>query len=252
VSLRALVAAVVLAAGVTACEGRDTPEPPSRPLADIGGCIQPDEASLEIYDDGTVSAAVAIFGAGRAGVVVSHEENVSVCNWLRAAEQLGRAGYSVLLYDRLHGSEGAVVPAMAGLMRQRGVRRLAVVGGSGGGVVSLGEAVFMSPPPEAVVSVSGADESTTRIVGRLRTPLLQIVAEDDPTMRAAAATHAAAGPIEHRLVVLPGKAHASMLFPVHARALRVVERFLRRVMPPERIAGAGGGTRTLTPEGTAT
>jgi hypothetical protein len=238
VSLRALLAAAVLVASVTACttssrsDQASSPRLSDRPLRDIGGCIQADEASLELYDDGDVTAAVALIGSGRSGVVVSHEENVSVCNWVRAADALARAGYAVLLYERISGSAGAFVPAMAELMRQRGARRVALLGGAAGGALSISEAAFMEPPPSAVVSLAGADTGTVQAVRELPAPLLQIVSEGDAAFAPALATDAAAGPGRHRLLVLSGNAHASMIFPVHARAMRAVVGFLRRVMPP--------------------
>jgi hypothetical protein len=240
VSPRAVLAAVVLTACICSCDAAP-PEaaPPDARLSgsdlageQIGGCIQAHEAKLEVYDDGEVSAAVALMGEGRAGVVVSYEENGSVCNWLAAAKRLTEAGYTVLLYDRLRGREGAFVPAMTRLIRQRGVQEVALLGGAVGGAVSISEAAFLQPPPSAVVSLAGADTGTALVAGKLPSPLLQVVARKDPALQAAVDTHGAAGPRGHRLLVLPGNAHASMLFPVHAQALRAIERFLRRVMPP--------------------
>lgn len=235
-SPRAVLAAVVLTAGISSCDASQTEADDSTAsdlaVEQVGGCIQADEADLEVYRDDEVTAAVALMGEGRAGVVVSYEENGSVCNWLAAAERLTEAGYTVLLYDRLHGSEGAFVPAMTTLIRQRGVQEVALLGGSVGGAVSISEAAFLQPPPRAVVSLAGADTGTVSVARELPSPLLQVVARHDPAWQAAVETHGAAGPRGHRLLVLPGKAHASMLFPVHARALRAIERFLRRVMPP--------------------
>ena len=139
-SLRAVLAAVVLTAGISSCDvsrpDADRSTASNLTIEQVGGCIQADEASLEVYRDDEVTAAVAIMGEGRAGVVVSYEENGSVCNWLAAAERLTGAGYTVLLYDRLHGSEGAFVPAMTRLIRQRGVQEVALLGGSIGGRVA--------------------------------------------------------------------------------------------------------------------
>ena len=237
VSPRAVLAAVVVTACISSCDAAPPPEAAPAARSDltvnqVGGCIQADEATLEVYEDDEVTAVVALMGHGRAGVVVSYEENGSVCNWLAAAERLAEAGYTVLLYDRLRGNEGAFVPAMTSLIRQRGVQNVALLGGTIGGAISISEAVFLQPPPSAVVSLAGADSGTVRVAGQLPSPLLQVVARKDPALEAAVDTHGAAGPRGHRLIVLPGNAHASMLFPVHAKALWAIERFLRRVMPP--------------------
>ena len=84
----------------------------------------------------------------RAGVVVSHENEGSLCNWLPYGRRLARLGYRVLVYDsRGYGSsprprqraerfELDVAGAVREL-RRRGVRRVVVAGGSMGAMSSL-------------------------------------------------------------------------------------------------------------------
>lgn len=129
-----LLASVLL---VTACgsdrsTSNSTPATESTtPLANLGGCIDANAATLLRHEGGGIVANVAIMGAGDVGVVITYETFRDVCTWLPLTDRLVDAGYRVLLYDQVSGTGTDYVREMAGLMRTKGVKEIVLVGGRG-------------------------------------------------------------------------------------------------------------------------
>ncbi len=236
------VVGCLLAVSLAACGGSDVSSsgpvattaatPTAAPPTDISGCITAEDATLIAYE-GAVRASVAIEGDGAAGVVISYEQNGSVCNWLPLADRLVETGYTVLLYDRQAGVPVDYVPEMVALLRDRGIEDVSLVGGSIGGMASIRVASDIDPPPRAVVSLSGASADTVQAAPSLQEPLLQVVAADDTPFAGAARStdEAATGSPDHQLVVVDGRAHASTLFTVDPTVIDVVDAFLQKHMP---------------------
>lgn len=235
--IRAALAATAALAVLAGCGGGATEEPATStslpPLTDVGLCISADDATLVRVDD-KVQAAVAIMGDGDAGVVISYEQNGSVCPWLPLAERLVTSRYTVVLYDRLSEATYEFVPEMVALLRSRGVADVALVGGSIGGMASIDAATEIDPPVAAVVSLSGASRDTVTAAADLEVPLLQIVAEGDTSFAVAAQAtdDAAVNSPDHQLDVVAGVAHGSLLFSTDATVLDRIDAFLQSKLAP--------------------
>jgi pimeloyl-ACP methyl ester carboxylesterase len=226
----ALLVGLLLAGCGGGSEDRSASEHPTKtPVALGGGCLTADDATLSWYDDESLSAAVGILGSGPQGVVISYEKAGSVCPWLPLADRLTAEGVTVLLYERLDDFDpSAYLPAMLTLLTDQGVDRIALVGGSVGGMASITVAATGDPAIASVVSLSGASQDTIAAAPLLDVPLLQVVARDDqPFAAAAKATEQAASVSpQHRLVVVEGSAHASSMFAVDATVLDRVAGFV--------------------------
>lgn len=181
----------------------------------------------------------------RAGVVLSHEGQGGMCNWLAYGRRLARLGYRVLVYDarghvssprprsRLTRHELDVAGAVREL-RRRGTTRVVLAGGSLGAMSSLVAATTITPPVAGVISVSpGLTFVTLEPLGAvhaLRVPVLYIVAEgDDVFPDFARQLFAATGSEDKRLVVVGGAGHGYELVQGVARAdvRELFESFLR-------------------------
>jgi dienelactone hydrolase len=103
---------------------------------------------------------------------------------------------------------------MAGRLTKKGVKRLFLVGGSIGGHMSIVAATRLKKPAAAVVSLSGF--AATDEVAPLDVPLLQITAENDPSLTPSTVeeiARAAVNSPDRPVVIVRGEgAHASKLF----------------------------------------
>jgi esterase/lipase len=150
--------------------------------------------SFRTWDGFTLRGVV--LGRGSVGVVLGHEKNADLCNWLPFARVLAGAGYRVLALDfRGHGSSQATranlkafrldrdFAAGAKLLRSRGATRTVLMGASMGGTGALVAAAALQPQPAAVVVLSSLTDFSSLdarpAVTRLRSPTLYVVGKDD-------------------------------------------------------------------------
>jgi pimeloyl-ACP methyl ester carboxylesterase len=186
------------------------------------------------------------FGKGTTAVILAHQSEGSLCDWLPYAKRLAARGYFVFPVD-FRGYGFSDVPsagpfryaqdlaAAAKALRKLGKRKILVVGASMGGVAALVAGANVTPSLAGVVSVS----SPARYRGmdgiaagrRLRVPVLYLAARADVNAgydfaADAKALHAAAASSRKRLELLPGSAHGIALVASSARARAAIERFL--------------------------
>ena len=180
----------------------------------------------------------------RAGVVLSHEGQGGLCNWLAYGRRLARLGYRVLVYDaRGHISsprprarrtrhELDVAGAVREL-RRRGATRVVLAGGSLGAMSSLVAATMVTPPVAGVISVSPGLSFLTldplAAAPALRVPALYLAAEgDDVFPDFARQLYAATGSADKELVVVPGAGHGfELVQPSRPEVRELFESFLR-------------------------
>ncbi len=188
-----------------------------------------------------------VFGTGRKAVILGHQSQSNLCDWVTYARRLARLGYTAFAIDfRGHGlsqhRQGAAatrlqadLAAAVKVMRQRGKQKVFLVGASMGGIAVLVAGANVKPPVDGVVSVSaparflGLDAVAT--APRLRVPVLYLAAVDDDNAgfdfsKDAETLHAATASNDKRLVVLPGFLHGVALVGGSARARSLVESFL--------------------------
>ena len=110
---------------------------PSPTGVNIDGCVTEETGKIFEYTrDGNTTLGV-IMGKGPAGAVVSYERRGKVCDWLPLADRLVDAGHRVLLFKRnnmVEPEEDTV--AMAERLREEGVTKVFLIGGSMGGRLS--------------------------------------------------------------------------------------------------------------------
>jgi pimeloyl-ACP methyl ester carboxylesterase len=161
-------------------------------------------------------------GSGRRGVVLSHGYHQSVCDWIRQARRLSRAGYRLLVFDhRNHGSstytrkrywriDHDVVGAVR-TIRARGARTVVLAGSSMGATAVLVGAAAAQPAVDGVISLSAPTHisivDAEAAVRRLTVPTLFVAAaEDDPFDDDANTLFAASVAREKQLEVVPASA----------------------------------------------
>jgi pimeloyl-ACP methyl ester carboxylesterase len=173
-----------------------------------------------------VPLAGAVVGSGPVGAVLIHEYPLDLCGWWPYARYLAHHGVHVLLFDlRCFGRSGCrggrghattdVAAAMAEL-RQRGARRIALVGASMGGAIAVVAAAQLHPA--AVVDLSGERTTaglTEGIVADagaaargVMAPAMFVVARDDryvPVAEMLAVARRVRSPTK-RVIVLPATA----------------------------------------------
>lgn len=188
------------------------------------------------------------FGQGRTAVILAHQSEGDLCDWLPYAKRLAARGYFVFPIDfRGYGFSrpSAAAPyryaqdiaAATKALRELGAEKVFVVGASMGGIASVVAGAQVSPPLDGVVSVS----SPKRYRGmdgiaagkRLRVPVLYLAALADDNAgydfsKDATALHAAAASKDKRLELLPGPLHGIDLVGRSPRAKAAIEAFLQK------------------------
>ena len=188
------------------------------------------------------------FGKGTTAVILGHQSNGDLCEWLPYARRLASKGYFVFAIDfRGHGfsqvRSGAAANRLAAdltaatkVMRKLGKRKVFLVGASMGGIAALVAGANTSPPVDGVVSVSaparfmGMNAAAT--APRLRTPVLYLAAELDDNAgfdfsEDAEEMYAKTAAVDKQLQVLPGSSHGVGLIAGSPRAKALVEGFLK-------------------------
>jgi alpha-beta hydrolase superfamily lysophospholipase len=188
------------------------------------------------------------FGTGTTGVILGHQSDGDLCEWLPYARRLARLGYVALPID-FRGSglsqarTGAAADRLAAdlaaatkTMRGLGLRKVFLVGASMGGIAALVAGANVAPPVDGVVSLSAPARfrglDAVRTAPRLRVPVLYLAAEADDNAGYdfsddARAMHATTAATDKRLAVLPGSLHGVALLARSARARSLVETFLK-------------------------
>ncbi|SEN69564.1 alpha/beta hydrolase [Nonomuraea pusilla] len=204
-------------AAATTAPPAETPAPlPTGP--NVSGCFT--EKDGVIFKHANDLPGV-ITGKGPVGVVITYERRGSVCDWRPLSDRLVAAGYRVLLYNRdssIFPEDGAVAMGKR-LAKEKGVKRIFVVGGSIGATTAVPAAERLVSEAKGVkvagvVALSG--EADTEKAAALTVPLLQIGSENDGYGGAdsiqridAAATKA---PDKDKLIIAGESLHASALF----------------------------------------
>ena len=231
----ALLASAVVAAGASAGSER------AAHGCDRGGEVRFDAA------DGTRLGGHR-FGQGTTAVILAHQSDGDLCEWLPYARRLAAVGYFAFPID-FRGSGLSQPPTRAAAnrlaadlaaatkaLRRLGKRKVFLVGASMGGIASLVAGANVTPSVDGVVSISAPARfrglDAVRTAPKLRVPVLYLAAEGDDNAgydfsEDARAMYAATAAADKRLEVLPGRLHGIALLAGSARAKTVVERFLK-------------------------
>jgi pimeloyl-ACP methyl ester carboxylesterase len=230
---------VVLAALVAGCGGGHkaaatrTPVPtatapaaatpaPLRTLFDRCGSPKTHAATFRFRTRDGAMLDGATVGSGRLGAVLIHEYPSDLCGWWPYADYLAHHGVRALLFDlRCFGDSACPGPYGDGIadvaaamraLRQRGARRIWLVGASMGGVISVTAGARLHPA--GIVDLSGevslaglapVKGNALAAAPRLHVPALFVVARRDqyvtPAQMRDIARHAPSP--RKRVIVLP-------------------------------------------------
>jgi pimeloyl-ACP methyl ester carboxylesterase len=181
------------------------------------GCIETGTAKpLTIKSAGTKLDA-AVFGAGRAGIVLAHESDSSLCSWASVAPEFAEEGYRVLIFD--FGEPATVAQDMQAAIRkirELGVKRIVLGGASLGGTIALMTAArepniigaFSLSAPAVYGNAEGLPA-----VRRFRAPVLFVAAEEDANFAEdARRLYRAAVSGDKKLVIVSGSEHGTALY----------------------------------------
>ncbi|MFF5232749.1 alpha/beta hydrolase [Dactylosporangium sp. NPDC000521] len=166
-------------------------------------------------------------GTGAKGIVLAHQNESSLCEWLPYGKRLAERGYRVLAFDFAgdggsgpHAGDDRLdddVTAAAAHLRTRGANTIVLMGASKGGTASLAAAVALTPAPAAVITLSApqlfAGISAADAVPRLKSPALFLAAENDHPFAEAAQQFAATAPqsVAHEAFLPIGAEHGTGL-----------------------------------------
>lgn len=156
---------VVALTVVTGCAANPPAPPPERTEREVAtGCRREAEQSRPVHFDSVDGARLGgvIVGSGPVGVVLVHQIDATLCQWLPYGKRLAARGYQVLVMDL--GGYGSSEPSSkpdqdvkqaVRYLREQGTQSIVLIGASLGGTASLSAAVIVEPPVDAVVSLSG-------------------------------------------------------------------------------------------------
>lgn len=204
--------------GNTADGGGNTPTPAAE-VNDFG-CLSPEQAkvgSVTFTSSENQDVEAYATGKGATALVLAHQADGDVCQWVPDADELAGDGYRVIAVDSA-GSDVAEITAAVTYARAAGAKKVLLVGASKGGTAVLTSAGSITPPVDAVVSLSApADYSGMDAAGTvpaLTMPVFYMAAEGDTDFAASTrelskATRKAA---ENDLTIVGGAHHGvSML-----------------------------------------
>lgn len=199
-----LGALVLLLAG--ACAGDEQPGtvPPATTVPSASPTVSLPPVGVDCRDLATegltqrltnasgLTIAAVEFGSGPMGVVLAHQSDASMCQWLPFATVLAQRGYRVVAFDFAgYGSSSPTetktylddIRTVVSYLRERGTPRVVVVGASMGATMSVVAAAAITPPLAGVVAISppsSFDGVNAEIAAaELSIPALYIAGADD-------------------------------------------------------------------------
>jgi pimeloyl-ACP methyl ester carboxylesterase len=233
---------LLLLAAILAVAASTAGAAPQRPAHD---CVRGGELFFDAAD-GTRLVGHR-FGKGTTAVILTHQSEGDLCDWLPYAKRLAARGYFAFPID-FRGYGFSDVPAAGPYryaqdiaaatkaLRKLGKRKIFVVGASMGGIAAVVAGANVSPPLAGVVSVSSPARyrgmDGLKAAPRLQVPVLYLAATADDNAgydfsKDAQAMFGRTAAKDKRLELLPGAAHGIGLVAGSAKARSLVEGFLR-------------------------
>jgi alpha-beta hydrolase superfamily lysophospholipase len=208
-------------------------------------CVKGGEVSFDAAD-GTKLVGHR-FGKGTTAVILTHQSEGDLCDWLPYAKRLAAKGYVAFPIDfRGYGLSETPpsgryryvqdIAAAAKTLRKLGKKRIFVVGASMGALAAVVAGANVSPPLAGVVSVSGPARyrglDGVKAGPRLHVPVLYLAATGDDNAgfdfsEDAKAMFARTASKDKRLELLPGSAHGIGLVAGSTRTKTLIEGFLK-------------------------
>jgi pimeloyl-ACP methyl ester carboxylesterase len=142
------------------------------------------------------SIAAVDLGSGPIGVVLAHQSDASLCQWLPYAQVLAAKGYRVLAFD-FAGYGSSSVPQQktyvedlrtaVAYLRDRGTSRVVIMGASMGATMSVVAAAAITPPVDGVIALSPPvtfdGVNAEKAAPSLKTPALYVAGDGRRRLR---------------------------------------------------------------------
>lgn len=204
----------------------------------------PERVSFPTRDGGVIAGD--LYGAGERGVLLAHGGRFTKESWANQAQQLAAAGFQVLAIDfrgfgqsRGPGQEDTFTAPLhldvldgVQLLRERGAKSVAAIGGSLGGGAAASAVIADPGRIDRLVLLGATPDGPPE---KLALPKLYIMTRDDasgsgPRLPALQA-HFERAPDPKELILLEGSAHAQFMFETE-HADRIMREILRFLSPP--------------------
>src|SRR5215468_8217054 len=234
----ALAVTAALLAATAACAADSAPPPPApgnsaAPTVSVSpgptlppvGAECPTQAQrgrqIRLTNGAGLSLAAVDLGTGSSGVVLAHQSDGSLCEWLPYGTALSARGYHVLAFD-FAGSGSSSMPKQktyvedlrtaVTYLRGQGVTRVVIIGASMGATMSVVAAAAITPPVDGVIALSPPlsfdGVNAEKAAPSLKTPALFIAGELDGDYPSYAKSIEGAAPVEYReLLIVTGAQH---------------------------------------------
>jgi pimeloyl-ACP methyl ester carboxylesterase len=185
------------------------------------------------------------FGRGKVAVVLAHQYDADVCQWVPYGQRLATLGYTAIAFDfrgfglSQHRSGAALlrydldVAAAAKLARSLGATKVILVGASIGANAVVVAGASVKPPADGVVSLSAPATFRLDAVSaakRLKVPVRYVAGtlDEGGIYRQDARTlYAATAAADKAITLVPTAEHGVQLVGHPGTARSQVERFLR-------------------------
>jgi esterase/lipase len=200
-----LVVAGLLATAVGCSEQQAQPPVPSASTTvtpTTGATLPPvgaecrDEATkgrtLRLTNGAGHSVAAVDLGTGTSAVVLAHQSDGSLCEWLPYGEQLAAQGFRVLAFDFV-GSGSSSMPKQktyvedvrtaVDYLRGQGAKKVVIMGASMGATMSIVAGAAIAPPVDGVIALSSPltfdGVNAQRAAPSLKSPVLYVAGDTD-------------------------------------------------------------------------
>jgi len=207
--------------------------------------------TLRLVNAAGHSIAAVDLGSGPMGVVLAHQSDASMCQWLPYATVLASKGYRVVAFD-FAGFGASSMPrqktyledirTVVSYLRDRGTPRVVVMGASMGATMSIvAAAAIERPPVEGVIALSPPlmfdGVNAEKAAPSLHTPALYIAGDADGDYEVYAQQINQATPSELRnLLVVSAPQHGIQFVaadtPEAAAVRAAIESFLAQRLRP--------------------
>jgi alpha/beta superfamily hydrolase len=257
----ALAVTAALLAATAACAADSAPPPPApgnsaAPTASVSpgptlppvGAECPTQAQrgrqIRLTNGAGLSLAAVDLGTGSSGVVLAHQSDGSLCEWLPYGTALAAKGFHVLAFD-FAGSGSSSMPKQktyvedlrtaVTYLRAQGATKVVIIGASMGATMSVVAAAAIAPPVDGVIALSPPlsfdGVNAEKAAPSLKTSALFIAGEMDGDYPSYAKSIESATPVEFReLFVVNGAQHGVQLVDAEVQSTFLVRTFIEQFL----------------------
>ena len=216
-------------------DAKATAAPAPSATADDFGCLSPEQAkagSVTFPSSSGQDVEAFVTGSGHTALVLTHQADGDVCQWVPHAMELGKDGYRAIAVDSA-GDDVAEVTAAVTYARSKGATKVLLVGASKGATAVLSAAGSITPPVDAVVSLSApvsyGSMDAGSVVPKLAMPVFYMASDLDSQFADAARqlSKATKKAKENDLTIVDGPNHGVSMLNDEANYTKV-KAFLKK------------------------